>query len=511
RTIDGAQGGTWEQVHMLGSAALSHPSGYVGQSRSRFPTHTWNVSRLVDGDHGGRLADDRSTPETVAAAMARQPLTTLAAVDDPNVLDRELSAELAEHRAVLATRPPEVSRELAQARQDLRQAEERHQAAVHRASYARERLEHHNPLTRVRREGRDDHARRIKAMDRASRDVRLAAEQVEARRAELAELQRAQARRLAFDATEGWRKAKAAEVSQALSQHWAQATLAVARQGDPLAFGTERLRQARVTLAADLDRLGADLPPDASDRVRRAQAELARAERNRSTAVNRMEEAEQDLALASQRRWGRIDKPARDEALRRRSWARSSLQGAEVTVQRAQDHLRPARADQFRREQALAATADRRQELSQAVADLDDALQRSRPERVQALAGQEITPAHLVHALGPLPEGPGPRAVWCALAEEVEQFRDRHPGREVDEEVDRWRQPDVHADQEGLHDLLDRAPELIAVGKHLSIEADPLRDLSPQGWAAQRGQAEALAPRLPEPALEQSLGMVLGW
>lgn len=53
--------------------------------------------------------------------MARRPLATLAAVDDPNVLDCELSAQLAEHRAVLATRPPEVSRELAEARHDLRQ------------------------------------------------------------------------------------------------------------------------------------------------------------------------------------------------------------------------------------------------------------------------------------------------------------------------------------------------------------------------------------------------------
>jgi hypothetical protein len=41
---------------------------------------------------------------------------------------------------------------------------------------------------------------------------------------------------------------------------------------------------------------------------------------------------------------------------------------------------------------------------------------------------QEIPAHHLAHALGALPDGPGPRAVWCSLAEEVEQFRDRHPG-----------------------------------------------------------------------------------
>ncbi|HSH58918.1 MAG TPA: hypothetical protein VK988_04605, partial [Acidimicrobiales bacterium] len=118
---------------------------------------------------------------------------------------------------------------------------------------------------------------------------------------------------------------------------------------------------------------------------------------------------------------------------------------------------------------------------------------------------------HLAEALGPLPEGPGPRAVWCGLAEEVERFADRHPGRDLDEEVERWREPCLHADRERLHDLLARAPELVAAGDQLSADIDPLQDLSPGGWAVHLGQAEELAPRLPEPALEQGLGMDLGW
>ena len=43
RTVDGAQGGTWEACHLLGSAALDAYRGYTGQSRSRQPTHTWNT------------------------------------------------------------------------------------------------------------------------------------------------------------------------------------------------------------------------------------------------------------------------------------------------------------------------------------------------------------------------------------------------------------------------------------------------------------------------------------
>ncbi len=38
RTIEGAQGGTWEAVHLLGSASLDALVGYTGQSRGRSPT-----------------------------------------------------------------------------------------------------------------------------------------------------------------------------------------------------------------------------------------------------------------------------------------------------------------------------------------------------------------------------------------------------------------------------------------------------------------------------------------
>ena len=58
RTIDGVQGGTWDQVHLLATPALDRYRGYVGQSRSIAPTHTWNTTpqSLDDaGDHGGRL------------------------------------------------------------------------------------------------------------------------------------------------------------------------------------------------------------------------------------------------------------------------------------------------------------------------------------------------------------------------------------------------------------------------------------------------------------------------
>ena len=85
------------------------------------------------------------------------------------------------------------------------------------------------------------------------------------------------------------------------------------------------------------------------------------------------------------------------------------------------------------------------------------------------------------------------------------------PSRSLEGAVDRWNHPELHADQAALRQLLARAPELIAAGDELSVAIDPLAELSSAGWAAQLEQAQALAPRLPEPALEQSLGMDLGW
>ena len=121
RTVDGAQGGTWEACHLLGSPALDAYRGYTGQSRSRQPTHTWNTARVV-ADHGGALADQRDAAEQVAEALARQPDPSLAARSDPWVLDRQLREQIAEHERVLAARPPDRREALAAAIDEMRSA-----------------------------------------------------------------------------------------------------------------------------------------------------------------------------------------------------------------------------------------------------------------------------------------------------------------------------------------------------------------------------------------------------
>ena len=110
RTIDGAQGGTWEQVHLLATPNLDRLIGYVGQSRGQRPTHTWNTTPERSGEeHGNVVLDPRQPAEQILAAVGRVPERRFAAGDDPFVLDRQLRAERDEHETAFAAAPPDHS------------------------------------------------------------------------------------------------------------------------------------------------------------------------------------------------------------------------------------------------------------------------------------------------------------------------------------------------------------------------------------------------------------------
>jgi hypothetical protein len=84
RTVDGVQGGTWPQVHLLGTAALERFTGYTAQSRGRYATHTWNVTRLPDIDYGGVLADQRTADKDVLDSLRREPESGFAIHEAPS-------------------------------------------------------------------------------------------------------------------------------------------------------------------------------------------------------------------------------------------------------------------------------------------------------------------------------------------------------------------------------------------------------------------------------------------
>ena len=155
RTIEGAQGGTWAQVHLLGTPALDQLSGYVGQSRGRHPTHTSHTR--PDPDHPQSLLADQRTPsEIVTDSMRRAQPKTFAANDDPWTLDRALCHERAEHAAVIATRPPNAAAHLLTARQRADQAAAEHHWATQGVIVRQREREQLGTLHWLRRGGRTD-------------------------------------------------------------------------------------------------------------------------------------------------------------------------------------------------------------------------------------------------------------------------------------------------------------------------------------------------------------------
>ena len=107
RTVDGIQGGTWPQVHLLGTAALERFTGYTAQSRGRHATHTWNVTRLPEIDHGGVLADQRTPEREVLDALRRQPDTGFAIHDAPGHIDTAPAPNRPNCEPSLRHRPPD--------------------------------------------------------------------------------------------------------------------------------------------------------------------------------------------------------------------------------------------------------------------------------------------------------------------------------------------------------------------------------------------------------------------
>jgi hypothetical protein len=177
RTIEGIQGGTWTQAHLLGTAALERFTGYVGQSRSRQPTHTWNVTRVPEIDFGGVLADQRGPDKVVLDALRRVPDTEFATHDRPRTKE-ELLAERAEHKAILATRPPYRAAELRRAQQQAQYAERNLDGARRRLEAALDHLDRLGPLSQFRRRGRHDKGRTLDDIERFDRDVTRAESRV---------------------------------------------------------------------------------------------------------------------------------------------------------------------------------------------------------------------------------------------------------------------------------------------------------------------------------------------
>lgn len=467
RTVDGSQGGTWAQVQVLGSAALDNFKGYVAQSRSQYPTHTWNVSRVIDVDYGGILADRRTPEEEVLQALERAELKTFAAGADPSVDERRLQTELEDQQAIVVTRPPDRRRDLTQAREALSRALQDLQGAEAYFGGATGRLHDAGGLARVRREGRQAHARAAAALEEATGRLRAARTQVRQSEVEVADLEQAVAKRVEWDGTHGWRLGDVARIRAELDHYRASVTLGAVGQGDPLAFGIERLRSARAIYAGDLSAVEAARPPDRSRELALAKARVASDRRALADARVCRDEAEQALAVAQERHWGRKDKTANRSATARLDHAESVVKAAERSLAGDVKELAVERASTKERDAPIAAAAPERSRLVSVVRELDMALDVTRPERVVAIANGLDPTEPVVQALGPLPDTRGGQRVWCGLASEIETDRDRGVWRDP---TDRVGQHSMFARACGERRVHDWPEDLIRAG----AEADPV-------------------------------------
>jgi hypothetical protein len=215
--VDGIQGGTWPQVHVLGTAALERFTGYTGQSRSRHATHTWNVTRLPEIDHGGVLADQRTPEREVLDALRRQPDTGFAVHDAPNHIER-LLAEQAALRDTLRHRPPDRRPAYRQAELALATAKKDLYWANYRLDAAQKRLGELGPLSQLRRHGRQEKTSVLDQIDRFTNDVQQAETTITSCQRNLDQLRPEVDQRPQWDADHGWPESRLRTVDAELAQ-----------------------------------------------------------------------------------------------------------------------------------------------------------------------------------------------------------------------------------------------------------------------------------------------------
>jgi hypothetical protein len=478
RTVDGAQGGSWDHAHLLGSAALDAYRGYTGQSRSRHPTHTWNTAPVDDADHGGRLADQRAAGEQVAAALARIPDTTMAAVDDPWPTDRRLRTTIAAHHAALDRRPPDRTAELAAARRAVAAAHEQLASADTQRERTRTDLDRLGALHGLSRPGR---AERRRLEDRLGADQQAvidAAGVLAGAEHRVERLEHDQHRHEGFEQTEGWRRHALTATVDALQAHWTEVALSCCRGDDPLAFGVEPLRVARRRLGGELADLDASLPADRAAERRDVRTRLAELVAERRAAQRDLTAAINQHDQLCRHRWPRRDSHAIGIAADHLRQARDHLDQARHAEPDAAVRLAELDAHQAARRRAVDTTAPQRAELVSDLAVIDTSLEQTRPERVVAALGRP-KPWHL-DLLGRIPAGPAARAVWCDAANRIEIHLDRHASDERG-----WLQV--------CDDVADTA-ELCAVAEHhLALDAPTAHEYE---WTHVAAQARAVRDEL---------------
>lgn len=425
-------------------------------------------------DHGGILADQRDSAEVVADALARQPDPTMAARSDPWTIDRQLRDQIAEHEWVLAGRPTDRRGELAEAVKELAPAQAlvaNMEAVGARTARQRDDL---GALAGLRKHGRDERRRledKLAEDLQRAQDARAELEKINSR---VAALEEARDALEGFKHTEGWRRQDVDRLRCQLDDHWADVMAACIRADDPLGFGIDKLRHARATTLERIDQLDTSVPADRTDEWRQTRRQLPNLVQARQEAERAVADSQECLHEASQRRWGRHEHHAIHTARAHVILAEGMLNLAVTDERRLRDHLAEIAAHQSQRQRAVNDNRPRRQQLESVFAQIDAALDHTRPGRARTLLEQP--PAHLVDRLGPPPSTAAGQAVWCHHALPVEAVLDRNDG--VDPRWTGW-SPDA-----------ERVKKEISIAdQHLEAHAEAI---NPSDWSTLAQQASTI-------------------
>ena len=231
--------------------------------------------------------------------------------------------------------------------------------------------------------------------------------------------------RVAWDHQHQWRSERITEIDDTLDHHWADVALRAVHADDPLAFGVGKLRDAAATYRTDLQRIIRGLPDNANDALARARTDLHRTQQHQRDATQTVDDSRATLEHATRRHRYPRDKSAVTSARAALHAAEDALALANAAGARSQQHV----ADQLQAvntwEGAFDASDGARTQLTQAVSDIYDALDSTRPDRVAAAVTDPTN--ELWTTLGPPPTTRGGLAAWCGIAERLEAWNDQHP------------------------------------------------------------------------------------
>jgi hypothetical protein len=229
-----------------------------------------------------------------------------------------------------------------------------------------------------------------------------------------------------FETAEGWRRADLVSLHHQVDRHWAEVVAACVCADDPLAYGIDKLRHARSTLERDSRAIDAAVPDNRADQWQQARRQLADVVRQRHQAEKLLAAGQAQLQDAGRRRWGRHDHQAVVDAQAQLAAAEDRAQQATSAERHMRERLAALAEHQQQRQDHLADVAVPRQAIGTNLAQVDAALDRTRPDRVAALA--DDPPDHLVRRIGAPPGTPAGRAVWCHHALDIEAALDRNDG-----------------------------------------------------------------------------------